>query len=208
MKYLHLFWDFDGTLYNSYPQIIRALKRAYESIGHTPPEDDLLLERMKQSGFHAISCAAEETGVDAKLIRSRYSAFHAEETDFPPYEGMVDCVKRLSDAGIRHYLYTHRDGSALRHLERDGIRHLFRDAVTSEDGFPMKPKPDALLALIERNGLNPKQCLMIGDREIDILSGNGAGMDGLMFDPDGFYPQNSAVSTVKSMEEIARLFGA
>ena len=25
MKYKHLFWDFDGTLYDSYPQILNAM---------------------------------------------------------------------------------------------------------------------------------------------------------------------------------------
>mgnify|MGYP003297772166 CR=1 FL=1 len=208
MKYKHLFWDFDGTLYNSYPQIIRALRRTYESTGYPAPPDTVLLERMKNSGFYALSCASQETGIEVQILRSRYSAFHAEETEFPPYEGMLGCIKRLSDSGITHYLYTHRDRKAIWHLERDGISSLFRDAVTSEDGFPMKPKPDALLALMERNGLKPEQCLMIGDREIDILSGNGAGMDGLMFDPNGFYPDNSAVATVKTMEEIVKMFDA
>ncbi|MBE5777740.1 MAG: HAD family hydrolase [Clostridiales bacterium] len=208
MKYLHLFWDFDGTLYNSYPQIVRALRRTYETTGHSAPEDKVLLERMKNSGFYALSLASEETGIDVQVLRSRYTAFHAEETEFPPYEGMVNCVKRLSEAGVSHYLYTHRDRKALWHLERDGVAHLFQDAVTSDDGFPMKPKPDALLAMIQRNNLKPEQCLMIGDREIDILSGNGAGMDGLMFDPDRFYPESTAISSVCSMEEIVRLFGA
>ena len=112
----------------------------------------------------------------------------------------------LSEMGIRHYLYTHRDKKALWHLERDGIRQLFQDAVTSDDRFPMKPAPDALLALMERNRLDPKECLMIGDREIDILSGVNAGMDGLLFDPDGFYPTTKAMKTVRSMAEITTLF--
>lgn len=204
--YRHLFWDFDGTLYNSYPQMVRAVRRMYESTGKAIPADEVLFSRMKNSGFYTMNCASEETGVEVQELRRLYTAFHAEETEFPPYEGMVECVRSLSEMGIRHYLYTHRDKKALWHLERDGIRQLFQDAVTSDDRFPMKPAPDALLALMERNRLDPKECLMIGDREIDILSGVNAGMDGLLFDPDGFYPVTKAVNTVRNMAEITALF--
>lgn len=202
MIYRHLFWDFDGTLYDSYPQIVRALRRTYESVTTAVPTNDELLKRMKNSGFYALNCAAEETGVDVQTLRKLYNGFHAEETEFPPYTGMLQCVQTLHRTGIKHFLYTHRDKKALWHLERDGISGLFTDAVTSEDRFPMKPAPDALLNLIQRNHLNPEECLMIGDREIDILSALGAGMDGLMFDPEGFYPDSKAVFTVRSMEEI------
>ena len=206
MTYRHLFWDFDGTLYNSYPQMVRAVRRMYESTGKPIPPDDVLLSRMKNSGFYTMNCASEETGVEVQELRRLYTAYHAEETNFPPYEGMVECVRSLSATGVKHYLYTHRDKKALWHLERDGILPLFQDAVTSDDRFPMKPAPDALLALMDRNRLDPKECLMIGDREIDLLSGVNAGMDGLLFDPDGFYPVTKAVETVRNMAEITALF--
>ena len=31
MKYKHLFWDFDGTLYDSYPQILNAMEQTLRS---------------------------------------------------------------------------------------------------------------------------------------------------------------------------------
>ena len=87
-------------------------------------------------------------------------------------------------------------------LEQDGLWPLFTDYVTSEDGFPMKPAPDALLALMKRNGLDPSECVMIGDREIDVQSGYNAGMDGILFDPENFYPNCHAEKHVRSMDEL------
>jgi len=45
---------------------------------------------------------------------------------------------------------------------------------------------------------------MIGDRDIDVLAGHNAGMKGILFDPDGYFPEFTDVElTVRSMKELA-----
>ena len=88
-------------------------------------------------------------------------------------------------------------------VEND-TEELFEDAVLRTDGFPDKPAPDALLALMERNGLKPEECAMVGDRDIDIDAGHNAGMSGVMFDPDGFYAAHPAEIRARTMEELCR----
>ena len=45
---------------------------------------------------------------------------------------------------------------------------------------------------------------MIGDREIDVQSGYNAGMNGILFDPENFYPDCRAEKHVRSMNELCR----
>ena len=71
-----------------------------------------------------------------------------------------------------------------------GLNGLFTDVVTGEDGFPLKPAPDALNALMERNGLKKDACLMLGDRDIDIGAGVNAGIRTLLYDDENRYPQS------------------
>ena len=104
----------------------------------------------------------------------------------------------------REKQYTHRDAGAIRQLKEDGLWTLFSDAVTKEDGFPAKPAPDALNALVARNNLLPKECAMVGDRDIDIDAGHNAGMSGYLFDPEGFYEGHPSELQAKSMDELAR----
>ena len=61
--------------------------------------------------------------------------------------------------------------------------------MTGEDGFPLKPAPDALNALIKRNGLKKDACLMLGDRDIDIGAGVNAGIGTLLYDDENRYPE-------------------
>lgn len=202
-KIRHLFWDFDGTLYNSYPQVTGAFAKGLEQLGLSHLLDgEAVLKLLKVSVFHGAQWCAERSGVDVQEIMQKYRSFHEQETVFPPYEGMQDCLRRLHDAGFRHYLYTHRNHTAVDQLKRDQLWELFDDAVLRTDGFPDKPAPDALLALMERNGLTPDECAMVGDRDIDIQAGHNAGMIGVLFDPDEFYASCPVEIRAKNMPEL------
>lgn len=201
----HLFWDFDGTLYDSYPNVTHALLQTLAELGRP----DLLdagqaLRLLKVSVFHAAQHCAAEAGLDVHEVMEVFQRHHAQEGPFAPYAGLADCLKALRASGVRHYLYTHRDRRAVEQLEQDGLWPLFDDAVTREDGFALKPAPDALNSLLARHRIDPREAAMVGDRDIDIEAGHNAGMRGILFDPDGFYPQLAAELRVRSMEELRR----
>lgn len=202
----HLFWDFDGTMYHSYPQISQAFLRGLDALGLggllTPLQLHMLLKR---SVSEACQWCAQKSGMSAQAIWESYRISHSRERVFPPYEGLENTLKTLWGNGFHHYLYTHRDETAVEQLQRDGLWPLFEDAVVSTDGFPPKPAPDALLALMKRNGLSPEQCAMIGDRAQDIRAGHNAGMSGILFDPEGMYPDEPAELRCTSMPELARI---
>ena len=203
----HLFWDFDGTLYNSYPQITRAFAQALNELGLGGLFcETQLLASLKVSVYHTACQCAQKAKLEPAKIMEVFHRHHAQESLFPPYEGLESCLRTLHEAGIRHYLYTHRDLRAIEQLKRDGLWPLFTDSVTRQDGFADKPAPDALLALMARNYASPAECAMVGDRDIDILAGRNAGIRGILFDPDGFYPNLEADWRVGNMAELCRLF--
>lgn len=201
----HLFWDFDGTLYNSYPKIVLAMEEALLDAGLPIQPEHEVLKLLKTTMTKAFAHYAPLCGIEASELHDLFHAHHQVAGFFPPYEGLKECLTRLHDAGAKHYLYTHRDRRAWEHLEKDGLLPLFTDGITSEDGFPGKPAPDALRYLMDKHGLDPAQCAMIGDRDIDILSGQNAGMAGILFDPDGFYPSLKVEGRAKDMDELCRV---
>jgi len=201
----HLFWDFDGTLFDSYPEICGSLMKGLQDLGLSHLADaKLLMPKIKKYLATAARWCSEQSGVPQEQIMDAYRAYHSRPHSDPTYEGLADCLKRLHDAGYHHYLYTHSHQSAIDQLKRENLWQYFDDAVLGSDGFPLKPAPDALLALMERNHLTPEACAMIGDRDIDVLAGHNAGMKGILFDPDGYFPEFTDVElTVRSMKELA-----
>lgn len=203
----HLFWDFDGTLYDSYPEVLRSFQRALNDlqIGRLFPGEELM-GWLKLSVYDAALRCAERSGMEAASIMNAFSLYHAKDMDFQGYPHLRECLETLHQAGFHHYLYTHRDGRAVQKLQQDGLWPLFSDAVLRTDGFPDKPAPDALLALMKRNGLSPRQCAMIGDRPIDVEAGQNAGMEGILFDPEGFYEAYPVKRRFDDLAALTRAF--
>ena len=190
MMYRHWFWDFDGTLFDTYPRICRALQKSFADAGFF--EDiSVIMPYLKQSLETAANHFGEIHQVNASALLEGYHR-HSEEEDLStmrPYPGAREFLCDVTSLGGNNYLYTHRGESVFKALKQERFDSLFTDMVTSLDGFPAKPAPDALNHLVRKHGLNPQECVMVGDRAIDLNAGRNAGMNALCVDPDGFCPQ-------------------
>ena len=186
MRYIHWFWDFDGTLYDSYPHIVQLTRGMLNSLGADAPEADIL-RCAKDSLSRVFQQYTPQADPDEVVRLYNQHSAAAGLDGMRPYPGAAQFLKASHALGARHYLYTHRDGGSLDMLMRDGLYDLFADYVTSLDGFPSKPAPDALNHLVEKHGLDRAVCVMVGDRAMDLDAGKSAGMATILLDPDGFY---------------------
>ncbi len=180
MKYKNYIWDFDGTLFDSYPHILACMEIVLEEEGVSC--DRLQLWRRLLVNF---AIGKRYAGISDEAYR-RFLAYQLRmgedeiEPKIVPYGGIRELLSAILKNGGRNYLYTHRDKSSLGYLSNFGLDGYFSDFVTSEEGFPNKPAPDAVLEIIRRNQLIPAECVMVGDRLIDGMSGVNAGIAGVL----------------------------
>ena len=203
----HFFWDFDGTLMDTYPNTVEVFLKTAKAFG-IDAEYDRVMDLMKQSLPLCMRTYAEENGIDAKELESRFR-FYEVMTGFDAVKampGMAEAIRELYDMGGKHYLVTHRDSKALYMLTMSGLKMFFADCITSEEGFARKPQPDSLLYLMEKHGLDPAQCVMIGDRPLDTQAGRNAGMLSCMYDPDGRFPDDPSELRTGDAAAMPRLF--
>ena len=202
-EYRYFIWDFDGTLYDTYERIVRAVKKGMDEMGIKAGNQDVkaLAKSTLKQACHAL--AGEDR---AQELLARYFA-HAEDEGvetMTPYEGCEEALKEVVQRGGVNYLYTHRNKTALEALEKDNLLQYFRDFVTDEADFPSKPEPDALNWLIEQHHLERRECVMIGDRSIDVQAGKNAGIAGVLFDPDRFYKPEDADFFFEKLTDIPK----
>ena len=203
-----VFWDFDGTLFDTYPLLTRALVNACEKLGVDLTLPDALA-LMKNSLSYALSAIAEERHMDPAALAGAFQ----EETallppeDFPLMPGIAEAIHALSRAGCRHFMVTHRDRAALRSLKAAGLLPLFTDWVTQEDGFPRKPDPASVRHLLHAYDLDPDTVCMVGDRPLDAEAGQAAGTLGILFDPDRCIRDDKLLRAENAEELTALLLG-
>ena len=138
MIYHHFFWDFDGTLYDTYSRITRACLKGLLDQGIQASYQEVYALAKRSLEEFARVFSARYPGVEAEEIIAAYHA-HAEEESIDAvrlYDGAGDMLKTVIQQGGCNYLFTHRGESAFKFLRRDGLEELFADRVTSLDGFP------------------------------------------------------------------------
>lgn len=186
------FWDFDGTLMDTYPQMVEAFLSACKAFGVllAPTEAHDLL---KHSLPHAAEKVAASHGLSAEALLAAFRrADQMPENGWPLLPGIRESLTALHAAGLRHFLVTHRDRTAWDALRLAGLAELFDGGVTREDRLPRKPAPDMLLHLLQAQRLDPKTVVMIGDRPLDIEAGLAAGVRTCLLDTEGRFPRQPA----------------
>ena len=198
----HFIWDFDGMLLDTNPHTLAAFCETCRRYG-VPFTKEEVFAQLKITVWDALRFY----GFNEEMT----AAFYAIENDLDfrplgtPYPMIPRILACIANGGGKNYLYTHRDRVAVRYLEIYGLQDLFADAVTRELGFPHKPAPDAIDYLVNKHGLDKDDCLMLGDRLIDIGSGINAGVHTCLFDEFGDLPESDCDYRVRTTEELYEL---
>lgn len=190
-----LCFDVDGTIADTDDHIVAQLAALLDAV---PGMSGRRAERLARQAVmaletpvHAAYAKLDELGLDVPLtrLRDRLRAVrqrgedpahtrNPQAIDEVPHE-MVAGVQQMIATLANHYpMCTISTGGAPRverFLEHYGVRKHFAAVVGAQTTPRMKPHPEPLLHAAAQMGVNPRECLMIGDTTIDIRTGRAAG---------------------------------
>ena len=174
----HFIWDFDGTLFDTYPVIIENLNSALGEFGGSCDPVDTM-KMMLQNIPTAQRFYAEKYDIPLQVLVDAYERYHQianREMVARPMEGIVQVLAKIRDTGRHNYIFTHRKDSETRqYLEKYGLTEYFREVMGPQSqGFAWKPAPDAVLHLMEKYGMTEENAVMVGDRDCDLGSARNA----------------------------------
>ncbi len=171
----HFIWDFDGTLMDTYPNVIRYLRLAMQECGHDAPYNEIM-EKMMETIRFAINYYSEHFNIPD--LHRRYMEQYKQEATDPvaTFPGVPEVLRQIRKMGGYNYIFTNRNDSIYPMLENAGIAEEFEEIVTADSPhFVVKPAPDVILYLMEKYGGSKDDTVMIGDRVCDLESGYRAG---------------------------------
>lgn len=198
--YQSYFWDLDGTLYDTYPQMVNAFAKTLSHF-KVEPEQTTIYHMMRQTNLGAtFDYYSDQTEIKRSDLEAIYYPLENRLQQPQLFPGVRELLQRIVQNGGHNYLLTHRNNSAMEFITQDGIKQLFTDFVTAAQPFPRKPDPTSLNYLINKYKVERAHAVMVGDRNLDIEAGHNAGIAGILFDPDDLI--EASVSPERRIKEF------
>jgi 2-phosphoglycolate phosphatase len=170
-------FDFDGTLADGFPGIAAAANAVRRKHGYEPLSVDEIKQHVGWGLDHLIVNVVPDADVDADILyyRQHYATTMLAGTHLLP--GAHEVVHRLHQLGIRLGVCSNKKRPFTEQLlEMLQIRPPIELVLGPDDVPNHKPAPDMLLAAMTHFGTDPEETLYIGDMEVDVRSGLGAGV--------------------------------
>ena len=176
-----ILFDLDGTLVDTAPDLAGALNRLLKELGRVPIPAEVTRPHTS-SGARGLIQAGMGIGPehpDYEQLKSRFLDLYASHIciESQLFAGMPELLRSLEDAGMPWGIVTNKASRFTEPLLEAMGLHDRAACVVSGDTTPHpKPHPAPLLHACNLLGLQPVECLYVGDDLRDIQAARAAGM--------------------------------
>jgi len=207
-----IIFDVDGTLLDTERIYMEAWVKAGALFGYTVTDEALMKTRAVAVSvaipvFQAC-CGADfpYEAVRKERVRIAEEIIAEAGADKLIKPGTPAVLQALRDAGYAMAVASSTDIAKTRsHLEHAGLLDWFPVAIGGDMVKQTKPNPDIFLLAAEKLGVDPKDCIVVGDTPADVLAGTAAGMQVILI-PD-CVPANEQTTALswKILDSISQL---
>ena len=183
-----IIFDIDGTLLDSYAQIVAAMEHAFHVVDLPSPAPDKVRNGIGLSVedmIHGIKPDLPAQMV-AQLAQNYRSEFRASALRTPGgeaselFDGALDLLRTLAAENATFLGVA--SGKSRRGFDRMvtalGLENVFQTQQLA-DGHPSKPHPSMLLTAMAEMGVEPEQTVMVGDTSYDMLMAKASNVRGI-----------------------------
>ncbi len=176
-------FDLDGTLLDTIEDLGDSVNEVLRARGWPEHHYDVYctyigdgMELLVRRSMPAVA-AADEALVAEVLAEYRAAYGRNWNHKSRPYPGVVELLATLAERGIKFAVLSNKPQEF---TERCVAQLLpgapFEKVYGDRPGVPRKPDPGAALSIASDLGIDPSQTMFVGDTDVDIRTGAGAGM--------------------------------
>ncbi|MEM1372451.1 MAG: phosphoglycolate phosphatase [Pseudomonadota bacterium] len=185
-------FDLDGTLIDSVPDIHASLNAALADIGLGPLACDVVASFVGDGAktlvaralryLSAIDRDQSDNAQDPPHTDHVYKRFIEVYDTAPcrltrPYPGAVDALTHLNNQGVPCAVVTNKPQAVTESVLAglDLAKHVAA-VVGAQDGRPLKPAPDMILAALQMLDCSETDAVFVGDSIADVSAARAAGI--------------------------------
>lgn len=175
-----IIFDLDGTLIDSNAVCVEILQEMLdERDAGLTIDPDAAAVHMSRGGVYMIHAILAEACGDPEAELSSFRERYAERATPTGslFCGVAEGIERLDAAGFGLAICSNKPENLCHKVLADtGLHERFAAIVGGRLGLRPKPAPDLLHATLAELGASARQCVFVGDSELDHLVAEGAGM--------------------------------
>lgn len=201
LKKKEVFWDFDGTLFDSYPWTIAAVQSVFH-MHHIEVSDQEIYDRMMTTVYQALQEILAEHPSDCTMEECLTAIHAVDPANFLPYPHVREVLEMVVKEGGHNYLLTHRGHTAIEAIRHQRMSSLFTAYITADSGYPRKPDPASILSTVNQYHLCLSEVIVIGDRELEIDLARNAGVPVIWYASSQMVPKKKPDVVIHNYTEL------
>lgn len=176
-------FDLDGTLTDTLESLTYSVNATLRELGLNQITDEQCKDFVGSGAGKLIERSLKAAG-DSELVYKEkamevYGRIFKENCTYhvAPYEGVTELLEELGNLDVKLAVLSNKP-----HLQTQDVVATFFGSDTfssvqgQKEGVPRKPDPTAVFLLAEEMGVSEKECLYIGDSDVDMQTGVAAGV--------------------------------
>ncbi len=173
-------FDLDGTLVDTAPDLISCLNKALNAHGFDTVAPEIIKPFISYGAVAMINASQPlcDDELKADILETMLNLYQnniAEHTVF--FSGIVDILNAIEAQGLKWGVVTNKRERFTNPL-MDALKLTDRAACIVSGDTTANPKPhsDPMLEACKQAGVNPRECVYIGDALHDITAGKSVEM--------------------------------
>jgi phosphoglycolate phosphatase len=180
MKFKSIIFDLDGTLVDTLEDISRAVNYALDNYKFPVHTKDAYLPKIGRGWRNLCLQALPQESRNDETVQTIYETSYKYYTEFTAafsqaYPGILDLLLELQRAKINMAILTNKPDSLAQRIAAELFPAGTFSLVYGERAdVPRKPDPTAVWNMLVELGSAPRDCIFVGDSEVDIETAKAA----------------------------------
>lgn len=173
-------FDLDGTLLDTLEDLYQSVNAALAACGF-PERTRMEVRSFVGNGVRNLMVRSVPDGEENpkfeecfQKFREHYAAHLNDHT--APYAGIMELLAELKEKGIPTAVVSNKSDAAVKELCRETFRDLVPLAIGESERVKKKPAPDTVIEAAAGIGVPLKDCVYVGDSEVDLATAENAGI--------------------------------
>lgn len=173
-------FDMDGTLLDTLEDLYRSTNAVLARYGFPERTLEEVREFVGNAARNLMRQAipqGEDNPHFEECIRAFQAYYGAHLNDHTePYDGIPELLERLSGEGAPMAIVSNKPDFAVRELNERYFAGLIPVAIGESERVRRKPAPDTVEQAAERLVVRLRDCIYVGDSEVDLLTAKNCGI--------------------------------